>query len=50
VWDEGRFNPEHGTYVNFHATIKAGMPSSQTPNLFTLGAVGMFSKERPFAI
>jgi hypothetical protein len=50
VWDGGRFNPEHGTYVNFHATIKAGMPASQTPNLFTLGPVGMFSKERPFAI
>jgi hypothetical protein len=50
VWDDGRFNPEHGTYVNFHATIKAGMPSTQTPNLFTLGPVATFSKQRPFAI
>jgi hypothetical protein len=50
VWDNGRFNPEHGTYVNFHATIKAGMPSTQTPNYFTLGAVATFSKQRPFAI
>jgi metacaspase-1 len=50
VWDSGRFNPEHGTYVNFHATIKAGMPASQTPNLFTLGAVATFSKQRPFTI
>ena len=50
VWDDGRFNPEHGTYVNFHATIKAGMPATQTPNLFTLGQVATFSKQRPFAI
>ena len=50
VWDDGRFNPEHGTYVNFHATIKAGMPSTQTPNLFTLGPVATFSKQRPFTI
>src|SRR4029453_2092081 len=29
IWDDGRFNPEHGTYVNFHATIKAGVPATQ---------------------
>ena len=50
VWDDGRFNPEHGNYVNFHGTIKAGMPASQTPNLFTLGPVATFAKERPFTI
>jgi hypothetical protein len=50
VWDNGRFNPEHGTYVNFHATIKAGMSASQTPNFFTLGQVAAFSKQRPFTI
>jgi len=50
VWDNGRFDPEYGTYVNFHATIKAGMPSTQTPNLFTLGPVATFSKQRPFTI
>jgi hypothetical protein len=50
VWDDGRFNPEHGTYVNFHGTIKAAMPPSQTPNLFTLGPVATFAKERPFTI
>lgn len=50
VWDNGRFNPEHGNYVNLHATIKAGMPSTQTPNLFTLGPVAAFSKQRPFTI
>jgi len=50
VWDDGRFNPEHGTYVNFHGTIKAGMPSTQTPNFFTLGPVAAFAKQRPFSI
>jgi hypothetical protein len=50
VWDNGRFNPEYGTYINFHATIKAGIPSTQTPNFFTLGAAAAFSKQRPFAI
>ena len=50
VWNEGRFDPEHGTYVKFHATIKAGMPSTQTPNFFTLGRVATFSKQRPFSI
>ena len=50
VWADGRFDPKHGTYVNFHATIKAGMPSTQTPNLFTLGPVATFSKQRPFTI
>jgi metacaspase-1 len=50
VWDDGRYNPEHGTYVNFHGTIKAGMPATQTPNFFTLGPVATFSKQRPFSI
>ena len=50
VWDDGRFNPEQGTYVNLHATIKAGMPATQTPNFFTLGAVATFAKQRPFTI
>ena len=50
VWDGGRFDPEHGTYVNFHAIIKAGMPATQTPNLFTLGAVAAFAQQRPFTV
>lgn len=50
IWDDGRFNPEHGTYVNFHGMIKAGMPATQTPNLFTLGPVATFAKQRPFTI
>lgn len=50
VWDDGRFDPDRGNYVNFHARIKAGMPATQTPNLFTLGAVSRFMKQRPFTV
>jgi hypothetical protein len=50
VWDDGRFNPSGGTYVNFHAAIKAGMPSTQTPNFFTLGSARDFSRQRPFKV
>jgi hypothetical protein len=50
VWDAGRFRPKDGTYINFHAAIKAGMPSTQTPNLFTLGPAGRFSRQRPFTV
>jgi len=50
VWDEGRFNPTGGTYVTFHAAIKAGMASTQTPNFFTLGSVREFSRQRPFKV
>jgi len=50
VWDNGRFDPEHGNYVKFHAVIKAGMPSTQTPNLFTLGPTAEFARQRPFTV
>ena len=50
IWDDGRFNPSGGNYVNFHAAIKAGMPSTQTPNFFTLGSARDFSRQRPFKI
>lgn len=50
VWDDGRFDPEHGDYVKFHGTIKAGMPATQTPNLFTLGPSATFARQRPFTI
>lgn len=50
VWDDGRFNPQRGNYINFHAAIKAGMPPTQTPNFFTLGAAGQFSRQRPFTV
>jgi hypothetical protein len=45
VWNRGAFK---GNYARFHAAIKARMPRTQAPNLFTLGPVGKFLTERPF--
>lgn len=47
VWKHGKFS---GNYGNLHAQIKAGMPESQSPNLFTLGAAGAFLGQRPFGV
>jgi len=47
VWDHGAFK---GNHASFHARIKARMPASQTPNLFTLGSVGSFVAQRPFTV
>ena len=46
VWNRGAFK---GNYAKFHAAIKARMPRTQVPNLFTLGPVGKFLTEQPFA-
>ena len=50
IWNEGRFRPRDGSYLNFHAAIKAGMPPTQTPNLFTLGQAATFARQRPFTV
>ena len=47
VWNRGNFD---GNYATFHAHIKAGMPAIQTPNLFTMGAVVGFMKQKPFTV
>jgi len=47
VWDSGTFK---GTYKTFHAQIKSGLPSSQTPNLFALGTAAVFLKQQPFTV
>ncbi len=47
VWNHGAFG---GNYASFHARIRARMPPSQSPNLFTLGAVGRFLTQRPFSV
>jgi hypothetical protein len=47
VWNHGKF---HGNYAQFHAAIKAQMPRTQVPNLFTLGPVGKFLTETPFSV
>jgi len=47
VWNHGAFN---GNYGKFHTLIKAGMPSTQTPNLFALGNAAAFLAEQPFVV
>ena len=47
VWNQGTFK---GNYANFHAHIRANMPATQSPNLFTLGAAGPFLAQQPFSI
>ena len=47
VWNQGGFQ---GNYGNLHARIKARMPATQSPNLFTLGAAGAFLAQRPFSV
>jgi hypothetical protein len=47
VWNRGNFD---GNYATFHAHIKAGMPAIQTPNLFTMGPVATFLKQKPFTV
>jgi hypothetical protein len=47
VWNRGNFV---GNYAAFYAHIKAGMPAIQTPNLFTLGPVSTFLKQKPFDV
>ena len=47
VWNQGGFQ---GNYANFHARIKARLPATQSPNLFTLGAAGAFLAQKPFTL
>ena len=47
VWNHGAYR---GNYAKFHAAIKAGLPASQTPNLFTLGAATRFAQQQPFSV
>jgi len=47
IWNHGSYK---GTYAKFHAAIKAAMPPTQSPNLFTVGPSAAFIRERPFAV
>ena len=47
VWNLGAYQ---GNYASFHAAIRAGMSSAQTPNLYLLGNVASFVAQRPFTI
>ena len=47
VWNHGAYT---GTYAKFYAAIKAAMPHTQTPNLFTLGRAAAFVRQQPFSV
>ena len=47
VWNDGRFSGDH---TQFHDQIVAGMPKSQTPNLFLLGDAAAFAAQVPFTV
>ncbi len=47
VWDNGNFQ---GSYASLHARVRAGLPPTQSPNLFTLGAAAAFLKQAPFSV
>jgi metacaspase-1 len=47
VWSQGAFS---GSYASFHAKIRAKLPATQSPNLFTLGTTGAFLAQQPFTV
>ncbi|MGC4096579.1 MAG: caspase family protein [Nitrospira sp.] len=47
AWNHGNYR---GNYAKFHAAVKAGLPASQSPNLFTLGAAARFLRQQPFKV
>ena len=47
VWNHGAFK---GNYDSFHARIRAALPASQSPNLFTLGKAKAFLAQQPFIV
>ena len=47
VWNNGRFT---GNYTQFRHMIAAGLPSTQSPNLFVLGSAAAFLAQRPFTV
>ncbi len=47
VWNHGAFD---GSYASLHARVRAALPGTQSPNLFTLGPAAAFLKERPFQV
>jgi len=47
AWNQGAFG---GSYASFHAHVRANMPPTQSPNLFTLGPAAAFLKQAPFAV
>lgn len=47
VWNDGKFD---GNHALFHARIRARLPATQSPNLFTLGPAAPLLAQRPFTV
>jgi len=47
VWNQGKFS---GNHAHFHARVRARLPATQSPNLFTLGRAGVFLAQTPFTL
>jgi hypothetical protein len=47
AWNHGAFR---GDYAALYASIRAAMPASQTPNLYTLGKAAPFLAQPPFSV
>ncbi|OYU27771.1 MAG: peptidase C14 [Burkholderiales bacterium PBB2] len=47
VWNNGAFS---GNYSAFHGRIRAGLPPSQSPNLFVLGPAAGLLAQKPFTV
>jgi len=47
AWNNGGFS---GNYATFHAAVRSRLPSTQSPNLFTLGTAGTFLAQQPFSV
>jgi hypothetical protein len=47
VWNHGAFT---GTYASFHTRVRAGLPATQSPKLFTLGKAAAFVAQTPFTV
>jgi metacaspase-1 len=48
VWNHGAYSGAN--YASLHAHIKAGLPPTQSPNLFTLGRATAFLAQKPFQV
>ena len=47
TWANGSFA---GSYAAFHSKIRARLPGTQSPNLFSLGKAGLFLAQQPFKV
>ena len=47
LFADGKFS---GNYASFYARVKARLPPTQSPNLFTLGSAGTFLAQQPFTV